>query len=72
MHRLPPACLYRLKILAASGPRFYQTSIPIRRLEDLDLIFETGRISPAARTREYGITDAGRAELAERYEAGQP
>lgn len=72
MHDLPPACLYRLKVLTETGPRFYQTSIPMRRLVDLELVVATGRASLEARSREYRITKAGRAELAERYKADQP
>ena len=66
MHKLPPLCLYRLDILAATGPRFYRTAAYMRRLEALGLIVPTGRTDTEKRP-EYRITDTGRAELVERY-----
>jgi len=67
MHKLPPASLYRLRTLSAAGPRFYQVSVYMRRLETLGLVAATGRSDPAADSVEYRITDAGCAELVERY-----
>lgn len=66
MHKLTPLSLYRLDTLAATGPRFYRTAAYMRRLEVLGLIAATGRADPTERF-EYQITDAGRAELIERY-----
>ncbi|MCJ2052098.1 hypothetical protein [Methylobacterium sp. J-070] len=67
MHKLPPASLYRLQILAQTGARFYQVSVYMRRLEVLGLVAATGRTVPERDSAEYEITDAGRAELEERY-----
>lgn len=67
MHKLAPASLYRLRTLAEAGARFYQVSVYMRRLETLGLVVGTGRSDPAADSVEYKITDAGRAELEERY-----
>jgi hypothetical protein len=67
MHKLSPAGLYRLQTLASTGPRFYQVPAYMRRLEVLGLIVATGRTDPEANSVEYRITDAGHAELAERY-----
>ena len=68
MHKLPPASLYRLCTLAASGPRFYKISAYTRRLEVLEMIVATGRTDPETRCVEFRITSAGYAELAERYD----
>ncbi|MGU3663293.1 hypothetical protein ACLBX9_03735 [Methylobacterium sp. A49B] len=67
MHKLAPASLYRLRTLAQTGPRFYQVSAYMRRMEVLGLIAATGRTDPATDSAEYRITDAGTAELATRY-----
>ncbi|GJE49969.1 hypothetical protein GOFOIKOB_3010 [Methylobacterium tardum] len=67
MHKLPPTSIYRLRSLAAAGPRFYQVNAFTRRLEVLGMICPTGRTNPEDRTAEYRITDAGLAELEERY-----
>jgi hypothetical protein len=67
MHKLAPNSLSRLQILATLGPRFYQVSVYMRRLETLGLVEATGRADPAADSVEYRITDAGCAELQERY-----
>ena len=66
MHKLPPASIYRLRALAAAGPRFYVVNGFTRRLEVLGMIVATGRTKPTERSAEYRITDAGRAELEER------
>jgi hypothetical protein len=67
MHKLSSASIYRLRSLAAAGPRFYQADALIRRLEVLQLVVASGRTGLEARSVEYRITDAGRAELADRY-----
>ncbi|MGU3416995.1 hypothetical protein [Methylobacterium sp. D54C] len=67
MYKLPPGSLYRLRTLAQTGARFYQMSGYMRRLEVLGLIVATGRTDPDTNAVEYGITDAGRAELEERH-----
>jgi DNA-binding PadR family transcriptional regulator len=67
MHKLPPASLYRLQTLAQTGARFYRVTAYMRRLEVLGLIAATGRATPISDSAEYTITDAGRAELEERY-----
>lgn len=67
MHKLAPGSLYRLQILAQTGARFYQVTVYMRRLEVLGLVAATGRIDPDNKTVEYQITDAGRAELQERF-----
>ena len=72
MHKLPPGSLYRLQLLAETGPRVYQVSVYMRRLETLGLVVGTGRTDPSADSVEYSITDAGRAELEERYGAVEP
>jgi chromosome segregation and condensation protein ScpB len=72
MHKLPPTSIYRLRSLAVAGPRFYQVSGFMRRLEVLQLVAATGRTDPEARSVEYRITEAGHAELAERYEPDPP
>jgi hypothetical protein len=70
MHKLPPGSLYRLQTLATVGPRFYQVTVYVRRLETLGLIVATGRADPEAKSAEFEITHAGRAELIERYGSG--
>ena len=72
MHKLPPTSLYRLQMLAQTGPRFYQVSVYMRRLETLGLVAATGRTDPSADGVEYQITDAGQAELEERYGTAAP
>ena len=67
MLKLPPASLYRLQTLAQTGARFYKVTAYMRRLEVLGLIVVTGRTDPGTDLNEYRITDAGRAELKERY-----
>lgn len=67
MHKLAPNSLYRLRNLAETGPRSYQISVYMRRLETLGLVEATGKSDPSADSVEYRITDAGRAELEERY-----
>ncbi|QGY05928.1 hypothetical protein MMSR116_31570 [Methylobacterium mesophilicum SR1.6/6] len=67
MHKLAPGSLYRLRTLAQTGARFYQVSVYMRRMEVLGLIEATGRTDPEKDSAEYSITDAGRAELEERY-----
>jgi DNA-binding PadR family transcriptional regulator len=67
MHKLAPTSLYRLRTLSTAGPRFYRVSVYMRRLETLGLVAATGRSDPTADSVEYTITDAGRAELEERY-----
>lgn len=67
MHKLPPASLYRLHLLAETGARFYPVTAYMRRLEVLGLVAATGRTDPENDGVEYEITDAGRAELVERY-----
>ena len=69
MHKLAPNSLYRLRNLAANGPRFYQISVYMRRLETLGLVVATGRARPAEDSVEYAITPAGHQELIERYGA---
>lgn len=69
MHKLAPNSLYRLRNLAEAGPRFYQVSVYMRRLETLGLVASTGRASPAEDSIEYKITAAGREELIDRYGA---
>ena len=72
MHRLPPGSIYRLQILAQTGPRFYQLTAYMRRLEVLGLVAATGRADPEKDTAEYQITDAGRVELHERFGSDTP
>ncbi|MCJ2070848.1 hypothetical protein MKK75_18985 [Methylobacterium sp. J-030] len=72
MHKLPPTSLYRLQMLAETGPRFYQVSVYMRRLETLGLVAATGRTDPSADSVEYRITDAGQADLKERYGTAAP
>ena len=72
MHKLPPMSLYQLRLLSADGPRFYKVTAYLRRLEVLQLINATGRTDMALGSIEYQITDAGRAELAERYGPAYP
>lgn len=72
MHKLPPTSIYRLQSLAVAGPRFYQANAFTRRLEVLGLIVATGRTDPRERTSEYSITEAGRAELVDRYGPSGP
>ncbi|MFB0491334.1 hypothetical protein ABIE45_003920 [Methylobacterium sp. OAE515] len=72
MHKLPPTSIYRLQSLAAAGPRFYQANAFTRRLEVLGLIDATGQMNPRDRTAEYRITEAGRAELLDRYGPSLP
>ncbi|MEE7448736.1 hypothetical protein MRF4_13480 [Methylobacterium radiotolerans] len=67
MHKLPPTSIYRLRSLAAAGPRFYQANAFMRRLEVLQLVIATGRTDSEARSVEYRITEAGLVELADRY-----
>ncbi|GJE14619.1 hypothetical protein FOHLNKBM_5694 [Methylobacterium longum] len=67
MHKLPPTSLYRLQTLAQTGARFYQMTAFLRRLEVLGLVVATGRTDPGSKSAEYQITDAGRAELHERF-----
>ena len=69
MHKLPPGSLYRLRTLAQMGARFYQVTAYMRRLEVLSLVAATGRTDLATKSAEYQITDAGRAELQERFGA---
>ncbi|MCJ2139578.1 hypothetical protein [Methylobacterium sp. E-066] len=69
MHKLAPNSLYRLRNLATTGPRFYQISVYMRRLETLGLVVTTGRAIPAEDSVEYEITPAGHQELIERYGA---
>jgi hypothetical protein len=69
MHKLAPNSLARLRNLAVTGPRFYQISVYMRRLETLGLVVATGRATPAEDSVEYEITAAGRQELIERYGA---
>jgi hypothetical protein len=71
MHKLPPTSIYRLQSLAA-GPRFYQENAFTRRLEVLGLTDTTGRTNTKDRTAEYRITEAGRAELLDRYGPSPP
>ncbi|WP_267427564.1 hypothetical protein [Methylobacterium sp. GC_Met_2] len=72
MHKLAPTSLSRLQALSTLGPRFYQVSVYMRRLETLGLVAATGRSDPAADSVEYKITDTGRAELEERYGSSPP
>ena len=72
MHKLAPNSLSRLRSLSTLGPRFYQISVYMRRLETLGLVVSTGRSDPAADSVEYEITNAGRAELEERYGPSAP
>ena len=67
MHKLPPGSLYRLQTLAQMGARFYQVTAYMRRLEVLGLVAATGRTDPEKDSAEYQITDAGRAELQDRF-----
>jgi hypothetical protein len=67
MHKLSPGSLYRLRNLATTGPRFYQISVYMRRLETLKLVVATGRANTAKDSVEYEVTAAGRLELIERY-----
>ncbi len=67
MFRLPPTSMYRLQTLAQTGPRFYQVTAYMRRLEVLGLVAATGRTDPGKKAVEYWITDAGRAELQQRF-----
>ncbi|MGU3663587.1 hypothetical protein ACLBX9_05290 [Methylobacterium sp. A49B] len=67
MYKLPPASLYRLQTLAQTGARFYQVTAYMRRLEVLGLVAATGRTDPEKKIVEYQITEAGRAELQERF-----
>ena len=67
MHKLAPTSLYRLQTLAQAGARFYQVTAYMRRLEVLGLVAATGRTDPEKDSAEYEITDAGRAELQERF-----
>lgn len=57
MHKLRPGSLYRLQLLAETGPRFYQVSVYMRRLETLGLVVGTGRTDPSTDSVEYSITD---------------
>lgn len=68
MHKLPPGSLYRLQALAQTGASFYKVTAYMRRLEVLGLVVATGRTDPKTGCSEYKITDAGRAELKERYD----
>jgi hypothetical protein len=72
MHKLAPGSLYRLQLLAENGARFYQVSVYMRRLETLGLVVGTGQADPSSDSIEYRITDAGRAELEERYGPSSP
>lgn len=72
MHKLAPASLYRLQTLATVGPRFYQITGYMRRLEALGLIAVFGRVDPEENTIEYRIPEAGHGELIERYGAPEP
>jgi hypothetical protein len=72
VHVVPPTSNYRLRSPATAGPRFYQVNAFLRRLEVLELVAATGRTDPEVRSMEYSITDAGLAELAERYEPDPP
>ncbi|MCJ2015826.1 hypothetical protein MKK84_00025 [Methylobacterium sp. E-065] len=72
MHKLAPTSISRLQALSALGPRFYKVSVYMRRLETLGLVAATGRSDPAANSVEYEITDAGCAELEERYGPSAP
>ena len=72
MHKLVPGSLSRLQALSTLGPRFYQVSVYMRRMETLGLVVATGRSDPGADSVEYEITDAGRAELEERYGPSLP
>lgn len=72
MYKLPPGSLYRLRTLAQTGARFYQVSGYMRRMEVLGLVLATGRTDPDAKTVEYRITEAGRAELEERHGPAWP
>jgi len=72
MHKLPPTSIYRLQSLAAAGPRFYQANAFTRRLEVLGMIAATGRTNPKDKTAEYRITEAGWAELDDRYGPSPP
>jgi len=67
MHKLAPTSLYRLQTLAQTGPRFYQVTAYMRRLEVLGLVAASGRTDPERDSAEYQITDAGRVELQERF-----
>jgi hypothetical protein len=67
MYKLPPASLYRLRLLAETGPRFYPVTAYMRRLEVLGLVAPTGRTDLDKNSAEYEITNAGRAELEDRY-----
>ena len=69
MHKLPPGSLSRLQTLDKTGSRFYKVYADMRRLEVLGLIVATGRTAPETDSSEYRITDGGRAELKERYDA---
>ena len=70
MHKLPPTSLYRLQTLSQTGARFYQVTAYMRRLEVLGLVAATGQTDPENGTVQYRITDAGRAELQERFGEG--
>ena len=70
MHKLPPTSLYRLQTLAQTGARFYQVTAYMRRLEVLGLVAATGQTDHENEAVQYRITDAGRAELQERF--GEP
>ncbi len=59
--------LYHLRLLTADGPRFYKVTAYLRRLEALQLIVATGQTDLTMDSIEYQITDAGQAELDERY-----
>jgi hypothetical protein len=72
MHKLAPGSLYRLQLLAENGARFYQVSVYMRRLKTLGLVVGTGQADPSSDSIEYRITDAGRAELEERYGPSSP
>ncbi|MCJ2041880.1 hypothetical protein MKK55_23405 [Methylobacterium sp. J-059] len=68
MHKLPPGSLYRLQTLAQTGASFYKLTAYMRRLEVLGMVVATGRTAPEKDLNEYRITDAGRAELKDRYD----
>ena len=72
MHKLAPGSISRLQNLSTLGPRFYQVSVYMRRLETVGLVAATGRSDPASDSVEYEITDAGRVELEERYGSSPP
>ncbi|WP_267428145.1 hypothetical protein [Methylobacterium sp. GC_Met_2] len=59
-------------MLAQTGPRFYQVSVYMQRLETLGLVVGIGRTDPSADSVEHDITNSGRAELEERYGATEP